>query len=103
MNIALYRSSGQPLNPDHIEPYYKELNDRMDDLEKVSGKCTSENAERYQEYMAEIHTMITSKYPNKGTIEYPTTVRQAAKLCKKYGALAYCVEDGKLVAYIMDA
>lgn len=103
MEIKLYRASGQPIKPGHQKLYYEELNAKMDELEATLGKCTSDNAESYQEYMIEIHNMITEKYPNKGTIEYPTDPIAASKLCSKYGSIAFCIEDDEVVAYIMDA
>ena len=103
MKVTLYRASGSPIKPEHKELYFKELSERMDELESTVGKCTSSNAEAYQVYMEDIHRNLTRKYPNKTRIQYPATAKQLKYLCTQYGAVAFCNESEELVAYIMDA
>ena len=100
--ITLYRASGSPIDPEHKELYFKALSDEMDTLEKTIGKCTTENAEKFQEAMEHIHRNLSKLYPNKIMVTYPKSHKDQIELCEKYGALAYCMEDNKLVAYVMD-
>ena len=100
--MKIYRSSGAPIEPDHKELYFKALNRGMDDLEEEMGKCTTENSEEYQDKMEVLHRKLTVDYPNKSKIPFMNTTKALRKSLEKYGTLAFCIEEGEIVAYIMD-
>tara|TARA_R110002126_G_scaffold202350_1_gene349807 strand:+ start:208 stop:507 length:300 start_codon:yes stop_codon:yes gene_type:complete len=99
----MYRASGSPINSEDSKLYHEELNAKMDEIEKTMGKCTAKNASSYQEMMEQIHRKLSSSYPNKKRIQCPESPKELETLCKDYGSVAFCVEDEKLVLYIMDA
>ena len=101
MKITLYRSSGLPIKPEHVELYFKDLNQAMDNLEAIVGKCTQDNAAEFQTQMEGIHRGLTAKYPISKRIEIPTP-SDLPILCEEYGSIAFCLEDSNLVAYILD-
>lgn len=101
--MKLYRSSGAPVNHEHKELYFEALNKAMDDLEKELGRCSPDNAEEFQGRLETIHRDLTKRFPNVSNINYPRTTGRMKELTSKYGAVAFCEEDGKLVAYIMDS
>jgi hypothetical protein len=101
--MKLYRSSGAPIKPEHKELYFKDLNKAMDALEEELGKCNADNASEFQKRMELIHRNLTKSYPNMGNIVYPRTIGRMRELIETYGTLAFCVEDDKLVCYIMDS
>jgi hypothetical protein len=103
MKIDLYRASGSPIKAEHNELYFKRLNEEMDKLEDTMGKCNADNAKQFQEVMEVIHRDLTKSYPNKKRIQCPTSPKELKDLCKEYGSVAFCMEDDKLVLYILDA
>jgi len=100
--ITMYRASGSPIKKEDSILYFEELNKKMDELELTMGKCTSENAEQYQAIMEMIHRDLSKSYPNKKRIQCPESPKEIEKLCEEYGSVAFCVEEKKLVLYILD-
>ncbi len=102
VNITLYRSSGAPVETEHKETYMEHLNKEMDRVEDTIGKCKPDNAEMYADAMNVVHDQLLEDFPISKQIQYPTTSKQLKTLCDEYGSIAFCMEDGKLTAYILD-
>jgi len=100
--MKLFRASGQPIKEEHNELYHKELNSEMDRLEKLIGKCSGVNVQSFKKSLDKIIKGLIDKYPNEKEISMPTTVKAMKEFTSQYGGVAFCVEDGKLVAYILD-
>ena len=101
--MQLYRASGTPILAEHNELYLKELNQEMDRLEQLMGKCGSKNVDSFKKSLNRIIKKLVKKYPNQVSITYPRTAKAMSEFTAQYGAVAFCNEDEKLVAYIMDA
>lgn len=101
--MKLYRSSGAPIKSEHKEAYFIDLNKAMDALEEELGKCDADNASEFQDRMEKVHRELTKRYPNVANITFPRTVGRMKEFTSQYGAVAFCVEDEKLIAYIMDS
>ena len=100
--MKLYRASGQPVKPKHNALYLKELNGKMDDLEKELGKCDSENSKEFAEKLEDIHIKLMKKYPNCINIKFPNTLIKMEALTDIYGSIAFCREDRVIVGYVLD-
>ena len=101
--VTMYRASGSPIKAEHNKAYFEKLNEEMDKVEQTMGKCNADNAEQFQEIMEVIHRDLTKSYPNSKRIQCPTTPKELKDLCELYGSVAFCMEDDKLVLYILDA
>jgi hypothetical protein len=99
--ITLYRASGHSV--DNRDGYLKELNKEMDKLEETLGKPNIDNAQSFSAKMANVDHKLQEKYPRKKIIEFPNGAAEIHQLCKKYGSVAFCIEDNKMVMYILDA
>jgi len=102
MRITMYRSSGQPVEPDHKEAVLKELNDATDLAEEYLGKMCFDNAKDFQEILIPLHIELAEKYPNSKEIDLPTNEQDYKDLCSEYGSICFCLEDDKMVAYILE-
>ena len=100
--MLLYRASGNPIDPTHKKAQEEALHGAMDALEAKLGKCNQENASIFEKALGSVHEELLVKYPIAVNILYPKRKRDMQELCKKFGAIAMCIEDGKLVAYILD-
>ena len=101
MQITLYRASGHPI--DNPEQYLEELNKEFDKLE-----ADKERLSKDVDYGLFIQDHLT-KWHNEYEKDHPTSVKvkltglnSINKLCEKYGAVAFCIEDNKPVCYILD-
>ncbi len=104
MKITLYRSSGSPINLEDKKLYFEELNLKTDEIEKTLGKCNADNVNEFAKILEQVHRDLSKSYPNKKRIQCPDSPKALESLCKEYeGAIAFCMEEDKLVAYIMDA
>ena len=99
--MKMYRASGYPVHNKHKDAYLLELNNQMDKLESTIGKCTQDNADVFQSEMEKIHRSLSTKYPAMIEVPAPTPAK-IMKMCKEFGSVAYCIENGELVAYVLD-
>lgn len=100
--MKLFRQSGMPVDKLDHEEYSKAINDVMDKTEAAFGKCTPENAIEFAAKLEMYHRELTRRYPIYKNVSYPNTIKEMTTLLKHYGsAVAFCLEDDKLVAYIM--
>ena len=103
MLIKLYSAMGQPVHPDHKTAFKKEMNDAMDALEAEHGKPNRDNVTLFSDKLEPLHTELMVKYPISIEENLPTTKKAFKALCTKYDtAIAFCMEDGELVGYVMD-
>lgn len=94
--IDLYRASGHPV--DSKEDYLKELNKRFDELEAQKTPM-----EEVTKELDKFHEEYTTEHPIKIKVKLPKTERDFKNFVKKHGpALAFCIENDRLVAYILD-
>ena len=100
--MKLFRVSGAPIDPRHQKKQLDGMNAAMDELEDKLGKCTQENAEMFQKALTSVHEELAEEFPNCVNIKYPRAKRDMHTLCEKFGSMAFCLEDGKVVAYILD-
>lgn len=98
--MKLLRSSGTPIN--YSEMYQSKMNARLDELILEHGK-DSEAMKKIQPILEDLHLSIVNEHPLYIEIDYPESEEELAELINKYGAVAFCEEDGVLVCYIMDA
>lgn len=100
--MKLFRASGDPINPEHVVEQKKILNQVMDKLEAEHGRCTQENSKIFTEALEATHRAFIEVHPISVPFTYPRSQKELASICKKFGAIAFCIEDGKMVGYIMD-
>lgn len=103
MKIKMYRSSGKPVLPAHEKLYTEDMNRIFDETEVEVGKFTQENAKVFGEKLEAKTKELLGKYPNCIEVEYPTSQYRLKQMMKQYGSIAFCIEDGKTVCYVMDA
>jgi hypothetical protein len=99
MKFTLYRASGHPI--ENKEAYLKELNKQMDAIQE---RPIPSNVESIQLHTQDCLTRWHDKYiiNNPISIEVEYTDSTLEDLADKYGTIAFCKENDKLVAYIMD-
>ena len=97
--INLFRASGRPVNDP--EYYQSMMNNKLDNLIKEHGR-DSAAMRKIEPILADLHVELVKEHPIKIEIDYPESEKDLNLLIEKFGALAFCVEDGKIVAYIMD-
>lgn len=100
--MRLYRQSGMPVDKIDHKEYSKAINEVMDQVEAIYGKCNKDNAVEFAAKLETYHRELTKKYPIYRNISFPSSMKEMTTLLKEYGsAVAFCLEDDKLVAYIM--
>ena len=100
--MKLFKASGRPINPGDEEKQLAEMHEAFDKLEEQMGKCTAKNAKAFEAKLAEQTNGLLTKYPIEAKHVYPRTKGQLRAALEKYGSIAYCIEDGKIVAYVLD-
>lgn len=101
--MRMYRASGSPVRVKDHELYSIKVNEAMDKAEERFGKCNAENAKEFSEFVEQEHRELTKLYPIYIKTEFPSTQKEMLSMIEHYGtAIAFCEEEGKLVAYIMD-
>ena len=98
--MKMYRASGKPVRNQDNEKYLSDLNLFMDALEIELGKCNPDNAKEFEKRLEEYHDTLLKLYPTCIEIEDKPNL---IKLVKEYESVAFCLEDDKLVAYVLDA
>lgn len=96
--IRLYRASGHPVSSEGQKEYLEKLNKRMDELESEGIKDMAEISKELEA----IHKEIIEKYPISLDLDFPKSREELEILLNKFGVLAFCLEDDKITAYIMD-
>ena len=103
MRVQLWSASGRPVNPAHKNIVKESMNHKLDELEKEKGKICYDTAKEFQDILVPYHEELMKKYPISTDIDLPTSEEEFKALCEKFGsAVAFCIEDGKIVAYVMD-
>ena len=104
MKVTIYSASGSAINPEHKNTIRDLMNAKMDELEKEKGKITYDNAKSFQEILVPYHNELMEKYPISEEIDLPTSYEEYEALCEKYDtAVAFCMEEHGLVAYVLDS
>ena len=96
--IKIYRASGHPIAQEGQTEYLEKLNKRMDELE--SEGITDMKV--FEAELSKVHEEIVQKYPISLDLDYPNSVEELKILLKKFGAIAFCLENDKITAYVMD-
>ena len=101
--MKIYRASGKPVRPADHDQYMFCIKQVLDKADEAFGKCCAANAEEYSIFVEDKHRDLTAKYPIYLKHEFPSSQKEMIKQMEYYGApICYCLEDGKLVAYVMD-
>lgn len=101
--MKVYRASGTPVKMEHNQLYLKGINDVMDAAEIKYGKCDLSNHVEFASFVEQGHRELTKMYPIYQKVEFPSSQKEMLEMIREYGtSVAFCEEDGKLVAYIMD-
>lgn len=104
MKVQLWSASGRPVDPAHKEIIKESMNSKMDEIEKEKGKICYDTAKEFQEILVPYHEELMKKYPISTEIDLPANEAEFKALCEKYDtAIAFCIEENKVVAYCMDS
>ena len=99
--MKLLRASGEPISPDHQKAQTEAMTAEMEKLEIKLGKPNEDNMVKYQKSLHKVHKKLIKIYPFTIDIDYPTESAMEV-MCEQYGSVAFCLEDGKLTAYVLD-
>ena len=101
--MKIYRASGKPVRPEDHDQYLFCIKQVLDKADESFGKCCPANAEEYAIFVEDKHRDLTAQFPIYLKHEFPGSQKEMMRHMEYYGApICYCLEDGKLVAYVMD-
>lgn len=98
--IKLFRASGRPI--ENADYYLNMMNNKLDQLIEKYGR-DSEAMRKIEPELADLHLELVKQYPLEVQIDYPKSLEELQILLEKFESVAFCIDDGKIVAYILDA
>ena len=102
MEFKVYHIMNKPIEPAHREAYAAEWRVRAHEL--IADKPKATDTEAWQAInvrLDDLQQELQDKYPcsSRWTIE---SLESLETLVSNYGTISFCMEDGKLVVYVMD-
>jgi len=102
MEFKVYHIMNKPIEPLHREAYTVEWKIRANELIADRPKATDTEAwQAINVQLDDLQQELQDKYPctSRWNVE---SFKDLETLVSNYGTISFCMEDGKLVIYIMD-